>query len=196
MKSIYVSSLEGGFIVQEAAGAFLTVWQNFYVIIGSAAAALTGLMFVVITLISGTQAERSSESIAAFGTPNVVHFCTSLLIAAIICAPWQLLWNASLLLGLCGMGGVGYILIVIRRARRQVTYKMVMEDLLWHIAFPLISYISLVVAAVALIDNPTPALFVIGGTTILLLFIGIHNAWDTVTYVAITRLESQDKSQS
>jgi hypothetical protein len=182
--------------VQEATGSLLTSWQNFYVIIGSAAAALTGLMFIVITLISGNREAKSSESLAAFGTPNVVHFCSSLLIAAIICAPWQLLWNASLLLVLCGMGGVGYICIVIRRARRQASYKMVMEDLLWHIVFPFISYISLVVAGVVLIGNPVPALFVIGGATILLLFIGIHNAWDTVTYVTFTNLERQDKGQS
>ncbi len=32
----------------------------------------------------------------------------------------------------------------------------------------------------------TVSLFVIAGTTLLLLFVGIHNAWDTVTtYVAI-----------
>ena len=30
----------------------LTTWQNFYTIIGSAAATLTGLMFVVVTLIA------------------------------------------------------------------------------------------------------------------------------------------------
>jgi hypothetical protein len=30
-------------------------------------------------------------------------------------------------------------------------------------------------------------LFLIGGMTILLLFIGIHNAWDAVTYIAVER---------
>ena len=86
----------------------LTTWQNFYVIIGSSAGALTGLMFVVITLIAGTRARRASEPIAAFSTPNVVHFGAALLIAAILCAPWQALWNAGLLLGLCGLWGARY----------------------------------------------------------------------------------------
>ncbi|MEP6993322.1 MAG: hypothetical protein ABI968_02285 [Acidobacteriota bacterium] len=36
---------------------------------------------------------------------------------------------------------------------------------------------------------------VIGATTLLLLFIGIHNAWDTVTYIALDRLE-QRRSKS
>src|SRR5437762_4327534 len=92
---------KGGSIMQEAAVSLLTTWQNFYVIIGSSAAALTGLMFVVITLIAGAQVRGS---IAAFGTPTVVHFCAALLVAAILSAPWPALWNAGLLLGLCGFG--------------------------------------------------------------------------------------------
>src|ERR1700686_1305928 len=110
----FASTLKGGSIVLEAALSPLAPWQNFYVIIGSAAAALTGLMFVVITLIMGTRARRSSGALGAFGTPNVVHFCIALLVAAILSAPWQALWNAGLLLGLCGLFGVIYVVIVLR----------------------------------------------------------------------------------
>jgi len=173
----------------------LTSWQNFYVIIGSSAGALTGLMFVVITLIAGTQTRRSSEPIAAFSTPNVVHFCAALLIAALLCAPWQVLWNAGLLLGLCGLGGMTYVAIAARRVRRQTAYTPVLEDWLWHTVFPLVSYTALVVAAILLPVNPSPALFVTGAATVLLLFIGIHNAWDTVTYLVIERSQPENKSQ-
>ncbi len=181
--------------MQEAAVLPLTTWQNFYVIIGSAAAALTGLMFVVITLIAGARVQRSSGTLAAFGTPTVVHFCAALLVAAILSAPWQVLWNAGLLLGLSGLGGVTYVIIVGRRARHQTDYIPILEDWLWHAVFPLVSYTVLVVAAIILPVNPMPALFGIGAVTVLLLFIGIHNAWDTVTYVAIERSQPENKSQ-
>ena len=180
--------------MQEAALSPLASWQNFYVIIGSAAAALTGLMFVVITLVMGTGARRSSGTLAAFGTPNVVHFSAALLIAAILSAPWQALWNAGLLLGLSGLGGVTYVVIVLRRARRQTDYQPVLEDWLWHTVFPLISYTALVVSAIVLPGNPALALFGIGAVTLLLLFIGIHNAWDTVTYLAVELSEPENKS--
>src|SRR6202022_4350156 len=137
-------------------------WQNFYFIIGSAAAALTGLMFVVIALITRTRVRRSSGTLAAFGTPNVVHFGAALLVAAILSAPWQALWNAGLLLGLSGLGGVTYVVLVVRRARGQTDYKPMLEDWLWYVVFPLVSYIALVVAAIVLPGNPAPALFVIG----------------------------------
>jgi hypothetical protein len=181
--------------VQEAAVSPLTTWQNFYVITGSAAAALTGLMFVVITLITRIRMRRSSATLGAFGTPNVVHFGVALLVAALLSAPWQALWPAGLLLGLCGLGGVTYAVIVLRRARRQTDYNPVLEDWLWHTVFPLVSYTALVVAALLLPGNPTPALFVIGAVTVLLLFIGIHNAWDTVTYIVVEYAQPEHKSQ-
>jgi hypothetical protein len=181
--------------VQEAGVSLFTNWENFYVIIGSAAAALTGLMFIVITLIAGIPERRSSGSVAAFGTPTVVHFCVALLVAAILSAPWQALWNAGLLLGLCGLGGVTYVVIVIRRTRRQTEYTPVLEDWLFHVVLPLVSYTALLVAAIMLSGNPVLALFVIGAVTVLLLFIGIHNAWDTVTYITIEFYRPENKRQ-
>ena len=180
--------------MQEAV--LLAAWHTFYGIIGSAAATLTGLLFVVVTLIAGRRVRVSSPSdgIATFSSPNVVHFGIALLVAAILSAPWQALWNAGLLLSLTGVGGVIYVVIVFRRARRQTDYQPVLEDWLWHTVFPLISYTALVVAAIVLLGNPALALFVIAAVALLLLFIGIHNAWDTVTYVAAGLSEPENKS--
>ncbi len=173
----------------------LSSWQNFYVIVGTAAGALTGLQFVVITLIAGSRLRRSSETVGAFGTPTVVHFCLALLIAAILNAPWPALWQASLLLGLTGLGGVTYIIIVIRRARSQTDYQPVLEDWLWHTILPFFSYTALFVAGILLPLYPVPSLPVIAAVALLLLFIGIHNAWDTVTYTTIMQAQQEDESQ-
>lgn len=85
----------------------------------------------------------------------------------------------------CRSRGVTYVVIVVRRARKQTDYQLVLEDWLWHTVFPLVSYTALLFAAIVLPGNPAPALFVIGATTVLLLSTGIHNAWDTVTYIVI-----------
>jgi hypothetical protein len=99
------------------------------------------------------------------------------------------------LLGLCGLWGVTYVVIVLRRLRRQTDYQPVMEDWLFHTVFPLVSYTALVVAAILLPGYPAPALFVIAAATVLLLFIGIHNAWDNVTYIAIELNQPENKHQ-
>jgi hypothetical protein len=171
-------------------------WENFYVIIGSAAATLTGLMFIVITLVAGIHTLNSTSGIAAFSTPNVVHFCCALLIAAILSAPWQMFWNIGLLLGLTGLGGAIYVIIVLQRARHQDEYQPVLEDWLWHTIFPFTAYVAIVAAAVILLSNPEIALFIIGAATILLIFIGIHNAWDTIAYMVIQNILQENKSQN
>ena len=181
--------------MQEAVLSPLATWQTFYVIVGTAAATLTGLMFVVITLSARTREPGPSGALGAFATPNIVHFGAALLVAAILNAPWQALWNPGLLLGLCGLGGVIYVVIVLRRARQQTDYQPVLEDWLWHTVLPLVSYIAFVAAAMVLPGNPASALFVIGAATVLLLFIGIHNAWDNVIYIAIELSRPQNKSQ-
>jgi fatty acid desaturase len=68
------------------------------------------------------------------------------------------------------------VLIVMRRVRRQSAYQPVLEDWPFHTILPLVSYTALVVAALLLLSDLAPALFVIAAATMLLLFIGIHNA--------------------
>jgi hypothetical protein len=162
-------------------------WESFYVIIGSSAAVLIGLQFVVITLSAEINAPGAGSAVGAFSTPTIVHFCAVLFIAAILSAPWSALWGAGIALGVCGVAGLAYALIVVRRTRRQTIYVPVLEDWIWHCALPIIAYAALLVAAVLLQRHPTPSLFVIGGTALLLLFVGIHNAWDAVVYIAVER---------
>jgi hypothetical protein len=171
--------------MEQAALSLLTAWESFYVIIGSSAAALTGLQFVVIVLSAEANTLGSGSSTRAFGTPTIVHFCAVLLISAILSAPWPALSTVGLALGACGVVGFAYAMIVVRHARRQTEYVPVLEDWIWHCALPLIAYAALLLAAVFLQRHPTPSLFVIGGTVLLLLFIGIHNAWDSVVYIAL-----------
>ena len=173
--------------MEPAAHSYLSAWESFYVIVGSSGAALTGLQFVVIALIAETEQRTLIGQVNAFGTPNVVHFCAALLVSAILSAPWHRLSSAGLAVGLCGAAGVLYAAVVIRRARRQTGYRPVLEDWVWHAVLPLLSYGALLVSSFMLRRNPDRSLFLIGAATVLLVFIGIHNAWDTVTYIAVER---------
>ena len=164
----------------------LTHWESFYVIVGSSGAALTGLQFVVIALGAEARALRAAE-LGAFGTPTVVHFCAVLLLSAILSSPWHTFSGPALSLAAAGAAGVVYTLVVLRRARRQTGYKLVLEDWIWHCTIPIMAYGALLLAAIALPRHPEPWLFVIGATAILLLFTGIHNAWDAVTFIAVER---------
>ena len=163
----------------------LAAWETFYVIVGSSAAALTGLQFVVIVLAAEAKSLGGAPAVRAFGTPTVVHFCIVLLVSAIISAPWHRLASAAFTLVATGAGGFIFALLVVREARRQKGYQPVLEDWIWHAVFPLVAYSALLVAAFLLPRGPGPSLFAIGGAAVMLLFVGIHNAWDAVTYIAL-----------
>ena len=176
----------------------LSHWQNFYMIMGTAAATLTGLMFVATTIIAGidTHVPTANAGVAAFNTPTVVHFCAVLLLAGILSAPWQTFSSLSLLLGLLGLGMVFYSIIVLRRMRRMPHYQSTLEDWLWYMVLPLLAYISLIAAAIMLSANPAPALYIVSTAMGILLFIGIRNAWDNMTYLAVERAHSENKSSN
>src|SRR5258706_5030661 len=179
--------------MHEAAVSTLKAWENFYVIVGSSAGALTGLQFVVMSLISqpGTGRGRE-ESIAAFGTPNVVHFCAALLLASILSAPWRWMLPAGAAVAGCGVAGSVYSALVLNRALRQREYEPVFEDWMWHTTLPALAYVTLLMAGAGLERRSTSGLFAIGGAMLLLVFIGIHNAWDTVTYMTLQRSRPND----
>ena len=164
-------------------------WGNFYVIMGSSAAALTGLQFVVIALVTETRRKGSPAQIDAFATPTIVHFCSVLLLSAILTAPWPALSSADIALGLCGLAGMIYVAVVIRRTGTQGAYQPVFEDWLCHGVLPMVAYTALLAAALTLGRYTVSSLFVIGAVALLLLFVGIHNAWDTVTFIALDHLQ-------
>ena len=166
----------------------LAGWESFYVIVGSSGAALIGLQFVVIVLIAESRIRSSHETISAFGTPTVVHFAAALLISAIMSAPWSTLRVVRIPLLLVGFTGLTLALNAVRRARRQTGYTPVWEDWLWHMILPLAGYGVLIVAALLLASHTTGAMFMTAAMALGLLLIGIHNAWDTVTYIAVDQM--------
>ncbi len=173
----------------------LSEWNNFYVIVGSSAGALIGLQFVVLTLISQRSHRRAPEAGAAFATPSVIHFAVALLLAAVGSAPWHSIGALALFWGLIGLSGITYTFIVARRMRAQKIYKPVFEDWLFHVLLPFAAYAMMAVSALVARGSVRPALFAISGATVVLLFVGIHNAWDAITYHVFDQHDEQPQAE-
>jgi len=169
-------------------GAILGAWSSFYVIIGSAAAALTGLMFVVITLVKGSNHDLSAEGLSTYTTPSVAHFCCALFTSAVMSAPFRSLVPVAVLLSLTGLAGSFYAIRIARKSMNIRTYQPDTEDLIWHLALPLASYLLLLAGAIAL-PFADGALYAPAAAVALFIFIGIHNAWDVVTFIALDNPE-------
>lgn len=159
----------------------LAGWQNFYVIVGSSAGALIGLQFVVIALLAQRISVRP-EAGQAFATPNVVHFASALLVSAALCAPWQGIRGPAVVWGALGAAGLLYCSIIARRLGVQTTYRPVFEDWLFHGVLPFAAYALMAASAYVAVAHTRPALFEVAASSLILLFVGIHNAWDAATY--------------
>jgi hypothetical protein len=170
-------------------------WDSFYVIVAPAAAGLIGLQFVIMTLIAERPSVRAAEAGAAFATPTIVHFSTVLLLGALLRAPWPTPAGPSILCALIGLMGVTYEIIVVLRMRGQTVYEPEFEDWLCHFVLPLAAYALLVLSAIEAHAHLHAALFGFAGTSLILLFTGIHNAWDAVAYhVFVSRLRNEKKT--
>lgn len=170
----------------------LAQWDSFYVIVGSAAGALIGLQFVVMTLIAQLPSRRIAEGSAAFGTPTVVYFSVTLLLSAVLRVPWPGFAAVAVVSFVIGLCGVGYSAIVLGRMRRQTAYRPDAEDWFYFAALPFAGYLLLAGSAAAIFFRMDLALFGIGAAALILLFTGIHNAWDTVTYHVFSHRDSTE----
>jgi polyferredoxin len=173
----------------------LAKWDNFYVIVGSSAGALIGLQFVILALIAEKPSENFAEAGAAFGSPTVVHFSVVLFLSALLHAPWQSITTPAAIWGILGFVGVAYAIIVLRRMRGQGVYKPQFEDWLFHVLLPWVAYAILALSPFAVSSHIHEALFGVGASSLLLLFIGIHNAWDGVSYHVFVSLPARNAKQ-
>jgi quercetin dioxygenase-like cupin family protein len=170
----------------------VSAWESFYVIVGSAGAALIGIQFVVVTLIASLRRRPTAEAVRAFATPTVVHFAGALVVSAVMASPWPSLEPASIVLTAWGAGGLVYCVATIRRTLSQTEYEPVWQDWVWYALLPAAAYAALALAAFLLSSGSIVDLFVIGGSALTLLLIGIHNAWDTVTHVVLQHAQQAD----
>jgi hypothetical protein len=172
----------------------LNAWDSFYVVVGSAAGALIGLQFVVMTLMAERPAAVTAEAGRAFSTPTIIHFCCVLLISSLIQVPWPDIAVGAFIGGAVGLCGLLYMALITTRMRQQNFYTLDWEDWSFHILLPFIAYGALALCSVASLTHAKVALFGVGVATLLLLFIGIHNAWDAVAYqVFVVRRREAEK---
>lgn len=179
----------------------LTDWQSFYVLLGSSAAALTGLTFVVVTISSERADAAGSASARLTGlrvyiTPTAVHFGAALWLSALLLMPGLTVVVLAVLLAATGLVGLIYCTTLVREMfSSSFGYKPFLTDWIWSAVLPVAAYLGLAAAGVMLEHSPAASLFVVSGVALLLLFIGIHNAWDVVVWMTTERHAHRERQR-
>jgi hypothetical protein len=166
----------------------LADWGSFYVITGSAAAGLTGLTFVVIALAATGRRPMTTAGLRAYVTPTIVHFGTVLALAAFLNVPRLSVMSLSLLFGGLGAAGLVYSgVIVVSMRRIGSAYVPVGEDWIWHAGLPTVVYGALLAIGFLTRSRTEESLYGVAAVSLLLLLIGIHNAWDVAVTISVRK---------
>jgi len=178
------------------ATSLLAEWDNFYVITGSAAAGLTGLTFVVIAL--AADANRvDARGLHAYVTPTIVHFGAVLALAAYLSMPHLGVLSLSLAFGAAGIAGLIYIsVIALTIGRIASKYIPVHEDWIWNVILPAIVYGALLAIAFLIWSRPQQSMYGVAVVSLLLMFIGIHNAWDIAVWNSVRKQDDSGTAQN
>jgi hypothetical protein len=175
----------------------LAGWESFYVIVGSSAGGLTGLTFVVIALAADGRRARA-DGLRAFVTPIILHFGQVLALSAFLSMPHPSILALSI--GFAVASVIGLIwsaVIVASMPKNSGDYQPVWEDWLWNVILPVLAYLLMLAAAFITWHHTAAALYTVAASTLALLFIGIHNAWDIAVWMTLSRSEkSTDKPAS
>jgi hypothetical protein len=166
----------------EAGAHALDAWHDWYLLCGTAAATLVGLMFVVVSLAPKVIAQEAEAGVRSFLTPIVSFFTTVLLVSIIMLVPGiapSLTATALLATGLCGI----CYLTSVRVHQQWRTNQLDMQDWFWYVGLPFVSYAAMLAASVAVFRHAPAGLSIAAASVLLLLIIGIRNAWDIVIYM-------------
>ncbi|HJT38093.1 MAG TPA: hypothetical protein VJ818_06680 [Actinomycetota bacterium] len=149
---------------------------------GTAAGALTGLMFVVIALRREQTTNAPVHAMRSFATPTIVHFTSVVVLAALLTMPRLRTVGIGWVLVLFGSAGLLYMGFVIMTARRRVDFASDLEDTVFHFTLPPVAHAALVAAGVLIWSHHPWSMYIVAGSMLVLLVVGIHNAWDSAVW--------------
>ena len=163
----------------------LTEWHDYFFMIGSSAAALIGLMFVVVTLTAGRDRQEVERGKQLYTSPIVWHLAAVLVLSAAAIAPGmgaRLFGIVCECMALLGMG-IG-LRSAVGITRRPGVAEAAGFDMFWYGLAPAIVYAGLAVAAWAIVAGRSWGVPVLAADQIALLLVSIHAEWDLVTFLA------------
>jgi hypothetical protein len=160
-------------------------WHEFYILLGTAAAALVGLLFVAASIGAGyLSAERASPT-RTFTSPIVFHYTYVLFLSLVSLMPTNTDTSLAAVIGLSAAAALVYSGFILIRVLRSHTTDL--DDRLGYGAGPVAAYAAALAAAVLIFERWVVGPSLLAGALTLLLLVNIRNAWDLTVFFAQRR---------
>jgi hypothetical protein len=167
-------------------------WHEFYVLLGTAAAALVALLFVAASIGVGFFTDERAAGTRAFISPIVAHFAAILLFSMLALTPFEQPLVFILPAGASAIVGFAISLVTTVRVTKAQGNDVVFFDRFAYGAIPLAVYAAIAVAALFAMKDMGWSLYLLAGALLVLLFVNIRNAWDLM--LTIARRQSRERT--
>jgi hypothetical protein len=175
-------------------GAAAAAWQNFYLLAGTAAATLIGLMFVAVTFGASLVNSQTTSTARAFLDPTLAHFIHVLLTACLMVSPTigaTLLGSVLLTISVVRTAGLVRTFRHMKEAHRKFN-DVELSDWLTGIALPFLLFLLLAASGAGFLAGYAAAFSALGIATVAILLLGIIGAWELMIWMALTRARAKD----
>jgi len=159
-------------------------WDSYYLLIGTVAGALIGLLFVVATLNAGREVTEVTRGTKTYLSPTVFHFAMVVVVSALATAPGLPARYVGLLLSACAIAGLVYSTWVCVRLRSGNMAGQHWSDFWYFGLAPTAIYLGLGATSGTAWAAPSALPYGTSVLLLLLMLVGIRNAWDLVTWLA------------
>ncbi len=167
-------------------------WHEFYILLGTAAAALVALLFVAVSIGAGFLSRESAGATRTFMSPVIFHYAGVLLLSLIALVPTHTATSLGIAIGAVAAIGLGYSLVVLVRVIRDPMGDT--ADALAYGAGPVAAYAAALAAALLLVGRSAAGANVLAAALLVLLLVNIRNAWDLA--LALARRQTERNARS
>jgi hypothetical protein len=156
-------------------------WHEFYILLGTAAAALVALLFVAASVGAGIVSFERAAATRLYMSPVIVHFTAVLFASAVGLVPSHSAVSFALIIGVAAAIGIVYSGILSVKVLRDTAVAL--DDKLGYGIAPPIGYATGIAAAVLFYLGSPHAAVVLAVALLLLLLVNIRNAWDLTLFM-------------
>lgn len=181
-------------MIQEPAAQLLEHWKDFYLLVGTAAAALVALLFVAASIGAGIISRHAAGPTRTYMSPVAFHFTSVLFVSAAALVPTHTRLTLGLLVGLNAIAGMVYAAFILWRLFTDNIADV--ADRICYGIIPFFAYAAGLAAAWLIFRGSQHAPEFLASTVVLLLIVNIRNAWDLLLSMARRRGEAEAREQA
>jgi hypothetical protein len=170
-------------------------WWNFFYLCGSAAATLTGLMFIAVPLGSALIRKDNLAEVNLFLSPLCFHFLHVFFLCCMTAVPRANPW----LIGVAAIVSASLRLTtmpknysVLRELAQKEDSDIDRSDWMKLVVLPITIYLSFIAAGIGFLSGKAWAVPVLAASCLVLLLVSARGAWDTLVTIAVMMPSGQN----